>query len=352
VSTPRSGVLARTVCGALLALAAGVALLGAALFADGRFVLGAGAALSFALVAEVSLRGRLTTHNLPVVLTIPLLAVVFLEHAALGARALEPAAVPRGGPIGGGGLLALEYGLALGVAGLVYTLSRGLTQAVGQQSNLRRVFLLVLGAGLVSGLAYALERGAEPRTIVLVVLAVAAVGATTVVFERESRRGLLIAMGLAGWLAVPLVAMTQLWESFGTAGLVACIVMSKGGDVAGYYVGRSIGRSHPFPRISPKKTTAGCVASLVAGAALGLAAAALGLLPPGPLGLASGLAAGVVINLAAQAGDLLESLVKRRAGVKDSSSWLGPSGGPLDVVDSLLLTVPAAIVSWPFLFGG
>jgi phosphatidate cytidylyltransferase len=62
--------------------------------------------------------------------------------------------------------------------------------------------------------------------------------------------------------------------------------------------------------------------------------------------------AGLVLNLAAQAGDLLESKVKRSAGVKDSSGWLGPAGGLLDVVDSLLLTVPTALVSWPLLFGG
>ena len=56
------------------------------------------------------------------------------------------------------------------------------------------------------------------------------------------------------------------------------------------------------------------------------------------------------MNLASQAGDLLESVVKRRAGVKDSGTLFGPSGGVLDVVDSLLLSVPTALATWPLLF--
>lgn len=53
--------------------------------------------------------------------------------------------------------------------------------------------------------------------------------------------------------------------------------------------------------------------------------------------------------MAAQAGDLFESFVKRRVGVKDSSTWFGPSGGLLDQLDSLLFSIPMALVTWPFL---
>ena len=75
-----------------------------------------------------------------------------------------------------------------------------------------------------------------------------------------------------------------------------------------------------------------------------------GLLPSGRWGPMTGFVAGGILNVAAQAGDLLESHVKRRAGVKDSGVVLGPAGGALDLVDSLLLTVPVAILSWPALF--
>jgi phosphatidate cytidylyltransferase len=128
------------------------------------------------------------------------------------------------------------------------------------------------------------------------------------------------------------------------------LVLAKVGDIAAYYVGNAIGRSRPFPTISPGKTTEGCVASLLAGMSSGAALASAGILPPTRFGILGGVLAGGLVNLAAQAGDLLESWVKRRAGVKDSSSWLGPSGGLLDVVDSLLLAVPAALLAWPMLF--
>ena len=133
-------------------------------------------------------------------------------------------------------------------------------------------------------------------------------------------------------------------------GLVALLLLSKIGDTAGYFVGNAIGKSHPFPILSPGKTTAGCVASLVAGMLAGAACVATELLPPGSLGIWGGVLAGAAINVAAQAGDLLESLVKRKTGVKDSGTWFGPSGGLLDLVDSLLLTVPAASVVFPLLF--
>ena len=68
------------------------------------------------------------------------------------------------------------------------------------------------------------------------------------------------------------------------------------------------------------------------------------------LGVASVLAAAALVNLASQAGDLLESAAKRQAGVKDSGTLFGPSGGFLDLVDSLLLSVPVALLTWPLLF--
>jgi hypothetical protein len=75
-------------------------------------------------------------------------------------------------------------------------------------------------------------------------------------------------LGLALWLIPPLPALWGIWFAYGTSGLIALLALSKIGDTAGYYVGGAIGKSHPFPRISPGKTTAGCVASLVAATAL------------------------------------------------------------------------------------
>ena len=122
------------------------------------------------------------------------------------------------------------------------------------------------------------------------------------------------------------------------------------GDTAALYIGRPFGRHKLAPRLSPQKTWEGSIAS-VAGSLL--AAGAL-------LGIASYLARwnsvalsyadeawwywlilAVIINIAAQIGDLAESALKRSAGVKDSGTLLPGHGGILDRIDALLLAAPA-----------
>ncbi len=159
-----------------------------------------------------------------------------------------------------------------------------------------------------------------------------------------------IFLAIVLWLSLPLNGLFLVRLQFGGGALAALIILSKIGDTAGYFAGRTLGRTHPFPRISPGKTTAGCVASFVAATLAGLVCWAVGLLPHARFGLASALLGGAFINLAAQAGDLVESAAKRLVGVKDSAQLFGESGGILDVVDSLLLSVPAALLLWPLLF--
>jgi phosphatidate cytidylyltransferase len=155
---------------------------------------------------------------------------------------------------------------------------------------------------------------------------------------------------LALWFIPPLFAVVLVARDFGVGGLALLVVLAKIGDNAGYFVGRKLGRRHPFPGISPGKTVAGCVASLVAGLVAGacLLPWAFGDWTAGQVAL--GALLGGLINLAAQAGDLSESWVKRRAGVKDSSGLVGPSGGVLDVVDSLLLAAPVAHLAWSWVY--
>lgn len=155
---------------------------------------------------------------------------------------------------------------------------------------------------------------------------------------------------LALWVGYPFASLHTTWMLMGHTAFVVLLVLSKIGDIAGYYVGNAIGKTHPFKSISPGKTTAGCVGSLVVALLASALASQMGWLGPERWVWVSGLAFGLIINLAAQAGDLFESVVKRKAGVKDSGVWFGPSGGVLDLVDSLLFTVPAALFTWPLLF--
>lgn len=110
------------------------------------------------------------------------------------------------------------------------------------------------------------------------------------------------------------------------------------GDTAAYYAGRAFGRHKLAPRISPAKTWEGAAASLLVSVPL----ATIYLThhmphsPPGTFVLALSAAA----NVAAQAGDLAESALKRGAGVKDSGGLLPGHGGVLDRLDGLLFSVP------------
>ena len=128
--------------------------------------------------------------------------------------------------------------------------------------------------------------------------------------------------------------------------LLLCCVWA--GDITALYVGQSIGRHKMAPHISPNKTWEGAAGSLagsllIAAALFSLAALLNAhdlnmLLYPGPLLRWLFLAA--LVNLAAQAGDLVESALKRSVGVKDSGNLLPGHGGVLDRIDALLLAAP------------
>ena len=151
-------------------------------------------------------------------------------------------------------------------------------------------------------------------------------------------------------VATPLLALYPIRLSGGAAGLAVYIVLAKIGDIAGYYVGNLMGKRKPFPSISPGKTVAGCNASLVTGILVGVLFVSLGTLHGARYGVLSGALLGAAVNILAQAGDLLESAYKRRAGFKDSGTTFGPSGGMFDLIDSLILSAPLAAVLWPLLF--
>ncbi len=147
-------------------------------------------------------------------------------------------------------------------------------------------------------------------------------------------------LGAAGATGV-LGAHVLLIRSFprnGFRALLAFGLMVIVGDVVAFAVGRWRGRHRMAPRMSPQKTWEGCVAGFATSVVVGLVA---GLVWDPPFDVRSGVLLGAAMGLLAITGDLVFSVIKRSAGVKSSSSYLGPLGGALDAIDSVLFAAPA-----------
>jgi phosphatidate cytidylyltransferase len=161
------------------------------------------------------------------------------------------------------------------------------------------------------------------------------------------------------YIALPMGMLVQLRQQWaGAFYLLYLLLVVWAGDIFAYFVGKSVGRHLMAPRISPKKTWEGAAASLIASIAVGWAMfhyalpVSSGLLRAGLIQRRDGLfgleqpAMGpvivltIVLNVAAQLGDLVESLIKRGAGVKDSGAILPGHGGMLDRIDALLFAAP------------
>ncbi len=116
------------------------------------------------------------------------------------------------------------------------------------------------------------------------------------------------------------------------------VLVCKGGDIGGYCVGRLFGRHKLIPHVSPGKTVEGALGSLTLSMLLAAWLRGPLLAPEVSLPLPGAIGVGAVLNFTTQTGDLIESLLKRRCGAKDSSRLLPAHGGVLDLVDSLLFS--------------
>lgn len=161
-----------------------------------------------------------------------------------------------------------------------------------------------------------------------------------------------LAIGYAGLLTSFLVSLRLLPDpQWGLAAVVSVILIVKLADTGAYAAGRAFGRHKMSPVLSPKKTIEGALGGLAA-ACLGAWACRAWVVPhlvnaDRPPGAAAGwLCYGLMLAGSGMAGDLAESLLKRDARRKDSSSWLPGLGGVLDILDSLLFAAGPAYVCW------
>ena len=172
----------------------------------------------------------------------------------------------------------------------------------------------------------------------------------------QSVFGIVYIGGLFGFVAQLRAIGGSDWGNDGRWGMVALlslIVVVKGNDIGAYTAGRLLGNHKMTPNLSPGKTWEGfcggmAMSILAAWICLGpLATWIVGTTAAGSATPWSGVVIfGVLVGLAGVAGDLAISLLKRDAGLKNSSSWLPGLGGILDVLDSILFGAPVAYVLW------
>jgi phosphatidate cytidylyltransferase len=132
----------------------------------------------------------------------------------------------------------------------------------------------------------------------------------------------------------------------GTALVVLPVLLTWATDIGAYMFGRTFGRKKLIPAISPGKTVEGAVGGLGLAIVICLLYVRFILMPFASLGLTiqGAVLFAIVVSVAAQTGDLAESLLKREAGVKDSSRIIPGHGGILDRFDSLLFVMPVAFL--------
>ena len=196
--------------------------------------------------------------------------------------------------------------------------------------------IAAVGAGGMIVVAFTAPREALPPALAAACV-LAVIGSLV---SRDAERRLAGATGAVlavVWIGVGLAHGVLLRELDHGAGLVIDVMLAVFvGDTAAHLLGSLVGRRPLAPAISPRKTVEGLVAGILAGTAA--CAVASGIQPW--LSLEEGLALGLAVAFAAPLGDLFESLVKRRAAVKDSGRLFGAHGGALDRIDAVLFAAP------------
>ena len=227
-----------------------------------------------------------------------------------------------GGAIWAGG--AVFAVLAVVCSGLMMWELARMTHGEGRDAS---VLLGLLAAAVLALNLFAPQPWAIPLFLLPVLAGVVTPRRDAAVFAACA-----LAILATGWA---LVALRQGEGLVPVLWLLAVVVVS---DVAGYFAGRIFGGPKFWPAISPKKTWSGTVAGWGGAALVGVGFWLAGYGGPGLVALS------VVIALAGQMGDIWESWVKRRCGVKDASTLIPGHGGVLDRFDALIGAIVVLIL--------
>ncbi|MBB3191139.1 phosphatidate cytidylyltransferase [Halomonas cerina] len=243
-------------------------------------------------------------------------------------------------PLALGGLFGLSGGgFALFTAAIVLIAGWEWANLAGLTASFRRL-LPVAALAVLMALLYATGASRSPWLLWL-----GALGWLVNLYwvsghpDRQAQwqsTGMRLAMGL--WVLLPAWVGFNVLRESGAVWLLFVLLLVWGADIGAYFIGRALGRHKLAPRVSPGKTREGVAGGLAVTTLLALVFAVWQ-----GLGLAGGLVLLVVtlvVTLVSVLGDLLESMLKRHRGIKDSSQLLPGHGGVLDRIDSLTAAVP------------
>ncbi|MEO8457875.1 MAG: phosphatidate cytidylyltransferase [Chloroflexota bacterium] len=197
--------------------------------------------------------------------------------------------------------------------------------------------IALIAAGGVVALPIAVDAGVEwpPELLFVAVVTMAYVMVRGLPVQRPAWAVALAAVWYIGLLGSYFVLLRDLDDD--GMWVFLAVLSTWGTDTCAYAVGRTIGRHKMAPRISPGKTWEGTAGALIGGLVV---VVALGLVLDLPVTLGESVLLGLVLPAVAVVADLGESVLKRGAGVKDTSVLVPGHGGFLDRLDSLLFTVP------------
>lgn len=220
----------------------------------------------------------------------------------------------------------------VGLVGLLAAMEWARLTIATNTKSLMMLMMTVLA--LVFGLAQAMSWDIAVGVLIAVAFAVMAIAAI-----RLDRAGFWAGLGLlyVGLPALSIAWMRTLPEPRGAIIVLWFFLVVWSTDIAAYFAGRAFGGPKLAPAISPKKTWSGAIAGLIAAGLAGLAVVAAFALPSATaLVIVS-----IMVSALAQLSDLMESLLKRVFGRKDSGHLIPGHGGVLDRIDSYVLTAPA-----------
>jgi len=212
--------------------------------------------------------------------------------------------------------------------------------AMYKTARLMSLLGIAAGAALFASARYMPEAAPERAPVLLFIIVLMALSSARLFSPKDPSSALRdLSPALIGFLYIPLPLLSMWYlrlAGYEWIFLLCLCVWSA--DTMAFYIGSSIGKRRLYKEVSPNKTVAGAVGSIVGGA---IAALGFGSFLIRETGLPSLAVIGAVIGAVTILGDLVESMFKRDAGIKDSGSLIPGHGGVLDRIDSLLFAGPA-----------